>query len=34
MLPEAEAAMLTVFKGLCAFDVANMQGLELLPQLD
>jgi hypothetical protein len=34
MLSADEAAMLTVFKGLCALDVAITQGLELLPELD
>jgi hypothetical protein len=34
MLPADEAAMLTVFKGLCAFDVATRDGLEMLPELD
>jgi hypothetical protein len=34
MLPEDEAAMLTVFKGLCALDVAISEGLGLLPELD
>jgi hypothetical protein len=34
ILPEGEAAMLAVFKGLCALDVAIRDGLELLPELD
>jgi hypothetical protein len=34
MLPAGEADMLTVFSGLCAFDVALRDGLGMLPDLD
>jgi hypothetical protein len=34
VLPADEAAMLTVFKGLCALDASFRDGLEMLPRLD
>jgi hypothetical protein len=34
MLQADEAAMRTVFKGLCALDVARRDGLEMLAELD
>jgi hypothetical protein len=34
MLPADEADALALYAGLCAFDVALRDGLEMLPELD